>query len=111
MALALEHGPAQAVTVQWRVLLEDLLHEAETLEIAATALTLDWAPTPSRSSGCLYPVDQPLSLHFRPALNEEPQMLAGPSDSEGVIGGLDVATRLCWMITWYLMTQRASPTG
>ncbi|MGW4077851.1 DUF6193 family natural product biosynthesis protein [Streptomyces asiaticus] len=63
-AEAHEHGPAEAVTVQWRILLEDLRQEADRLDLARQTLALAEAASAEPKLRQLYPFTSHWSLHF-----------------------------------------------
>ncbi|MFJ9679875.1 DUF6193 family natural product biosynthesis protein [Streptomyces sp. NPDC101194] len=63
-AEAHERGPAEAVTVQWRLLLEDLRQEADRLDLARRTLALAEAASAEPKLRQLYPFTGHWSLHF-----------------------------------------------
>lgn len=64
LAEAHERGPAAAVTVQWRLLLEDLRQEADRLDLARQTLELAEAASAEPKLRQLYPLTSHWSLHF-----------------------------------------------
>ncbi|MEU7566414.1 DUF6193 family natural product biosynthesis protein [Streptomyces fradiae] len=59
-----ERGPTEAVTVQWRLLLEDLRQEAHRLDIARQTLALAEMASAEPKLRQLYPFTSHWSLHF-----------------------------------------------
>lgn len=64
LAEAHERGPAEEVTVQWRLLLADLRQEADRLALARQTLTLAEAAYTEPKLRQLYPLTSHWSLHF-----------------------------------------------
>jgi hypothetical protein len=64
LAEAHEHGPAEAVTVQWRLLLEGLRQEADRLDLVRQTLALAEAASTEPKLRQLYPFTSHWSLHF-----------------------------------------------
>lgn len=64
LAEAHERGPAEAVTVQWRLLLEDLHQEADRLDLARQTLALAETASAKPKLRRLYPFTSHWSLHF-----------------------------------------------
>ncbi|MFI0977593.1 DUF6193 family natural product biosynthesis protein [Streptomyces sp. NPDC021093] len=64
LAEAHERGPAAAVNVQWRFLLEDLRQEADRLDLARRTLELAEAASAEPKLRQLYPFTSHWSLHF-----------------------------------------------
>ncbi|MCZ2528185.1 DUF6193 family natural product biosynthesis protein [Streptomyces sp. HB2AG] len=64
LAEAHERGPAEAVTVRWRILLEDLRQEADRRDLARQTLALAEAASAEPKLRQLYPFTSHWSLHF-----------------------------------------------
>lgn len=64
LAEAHEHGPAEAVTVQWRLLLEGVRQDADRLDLARQTLALAEAASAEPKLRQLYPFTSHWSLHF-----------------------------------------------
>jgi hypothetical protein len=64
LAEAHEQGPAEAVVMKWRLLLEDLRQEADRLELAQRTLKLAEAAYAEPKLRQLYPFTSHWSLHF-----------------------------------------------
>jgi hypothetical protein len=64
LAEAHERGPAEAVTAQWRLLLEDLRQEARRLGLARQTLALAETASAEPKLRRLYPFTSHWSLHF-----------------------------------------------
>ncbi|MFB7272581.1 DUF6193 family natural product biosynthesis protein [Streptomyces sp. NPDC056244] len=112
LAEAHERGPAEAVTVQWRLLLENLRQEAHQLNLARQTLALAEIASAEPGLRQLYPFTSHWSLHFTTCtgfpyswdvpfvdpLSDGRYRVCGPSRGT-VIGEVDTAGHAIALVT------------